>query len=103
MKDKRREESKSKKGEHKGKGRFPVRKGILGTALEKARGNKEAPKYAALFLSFCVAFYPLYYFITLRGSMSLLKNITASILGAIFFFAKLILIARGYTPRKYLR
>ena len=84
MKDKRREESKSKKVEHKGKDRFPVRKGILSTALEKARENKEVLKYVALFLSFCVAFYLLYYFLTLRGSLSLLKNITALILGAIF-------------------
>jgi hypothetical protein len=72
------------------------------TFMEKyfagAREDKEALKYVALFLSFCVAFYLVYYFLTLRGSLSLLKNLTASILGAIFFFAKLILLAMGYTP-----
>jgi len=48
-----------------------------------AEENKEAIKYVALFLAFCVAFYLVYYFLTLRGSLSLLKNLTASILGAI--------------------
>ena len=46
--------------------------------------NKEAIKYVALFLSFCVVFYLVYYFLTLRGSLSILKNLTASILGAVF-------------------
>ena len=83
-KDKRRRESKSKKVEHKGKGKIPVKKGILTTVLEKVRENREAIKYVALFLAFCVAFYLIYYFLTLRGSLSILKNLTASILGAIF-------------------
>lgn len=80
----RRRESKSKKVEHKGKGKIPVRKGVLTTVLEKAGENKEALKYVALFLSFCLAFYLVYYFLMLRGSLSILKNITALILGAIF-------------------
>ena len=79
----RRRESKSKKEAHKGKGKFPVRKGVLTTVLEKAGENKEAMKYVALFLSFCLAFYLAYYILMLRGSLSLLKNLTASILGAI--------------------
>ena len=54
------------------------------TLMEKyffagAGENKEAIKYVALFLAFCVAFYLVYYFLTLRGSLSLLKNLTASI------------------------
>ena len=82
----RRRESKSKKEAHKGKGKFPVRKGVLTTVLEKARENKEAIKYVALFLSFCLAFYLVYYSLTISGStiMILLKSITAHILGAIF-------------------
>ena len=63
-----------------------------------ARENKEALKYVALFLSFCVAFYLAYYFLTLRGSLSLLKNLIALILGAIFFFAGRILLLIGYAP-----
>ena len=74
------------------------RKTFVEKCFTGARENKEALKYIALFLSFCVAFDLAYYFLTNRGSLSLLKNITASILGAIFFFAKLILIAMGYTP-----
>jgi len=81
---KRRKEGKSKKVEHKGKGEIPVRKGILTTLLEKARENKEAIRYVALFLTFCLAFYLVYYLLTLRGSMSVLKNLTALILGSVF-------------------
>ena len=72
------------------------------TFMEKyfagARENKEALKYVALFLSFCVAFYLVYYFLTLRGSLSLLKDIAALILGAVFFVARAILLAIGCPP-----
>ncbi len=82
-KRKRRE---SKEEEHKGKGEIPVKKSILTTVLEKARENKEALKYVALFSVFCVAFYLVYYSLTISGStvMILLKGITAHILGAFF-------------------
>ena len=60
------------------------RKTFVEKCFTGARENKEALKYVALFLSFCVAFYLVYYFLTLRGSLSLLKNLTALILGAIF-------------------
>ena len=66
----------TRKGEEK-------RKTFMEKYFAGARENKEAIKYVALFLSFCVAFYLVYYFLTLRGSLSLLKNLTASILGAI--------------------
>jgi len=78
---------KAKKGGHKSnKDETPVRKGILTTVLEKASENKEAIKYVALFISFCFAFYLVYYFLTVRGSMVMvqLRNVTAQILGAIF-------------------
>jgi len=86
---KRRKESKRKKEEHKGKGKVPIRKGILTTVLEKASENKEAIKYVALFISFCFAFYLVYYFLTVSGSMVMvhLRNATAHILGAILSFA----------------
>ncbi|MGB7533862.1 MAG: exosortase H [Halobacteriota archaeon] len=57
--------------------------------------NKEAIKYVALFLAFCVAFYLVYYFLTLRGSLSLLKNTTASILGAILSFGGADVVVNG--------
>ncbi len=81
----KRRESKEEK-EHKGKGEIPVKKSILTTVLEKARENKEALKYVALFSVFCVAFYLVYYSLTISGStvMILLKGITAHILGAFF-------------------
>ena len=60
-----------------------------------ARENKEAIKYVALFLSFCVAFYLVYYFLTLRGSLSLLKNLTASILGAILSLGGMDVVVEG--------
>jgi len=63
--------------------------------LEKARENKEAIKYVALFLPFCVAFYLVHPFLTLRGSLSLLKDITASILGVIFSFGGADVVVNG--------
>ena len=96
-KDKRRGESKSKKVERRGKDKFPVRKDILTTVLEKARENKEALKYVALFLVFCVAFYLVYYFLTISGSaiMIHLKSITAHILGAIFSLVGADVVVQG--------
>jgi hypothetical protein len=85
-KDKRRREGKSKEVEHKGRGKFPVRKGILTTLVEEAKANKEVLRYLALFFSSCLAFYLIYYFLRVSGSMVMvhLRNITALILGAIF-------------------
>lgn len=83
-KDERRTAGKSKKVEHRDTPQIAVRKDIVTTALERAKENKEALKYVALFLAFCLAFYLVYYSLTLRGSLSLLKNLTASIVGAIF-------------------
>ncbi len=82
-KDKRRKAGKSKKAERRDTPQIAVRKDIISTVAEKVRENIEALKYVALFLAFCVAFYLVYYFFTLRGSLSLLKNLTALILGAI--------------------
>ena len=96
--DKRRKEQKSKKAEHKGKDKIPVKKGIFqSTILEKVRENKEALKYVALFLVFCVAFYLVYYFLTISGStiMILLKSITAHILGAIFSLVGADVVVQG--------
>jgi archaeosortase B (VPXXXP-CTERM-specific) len=85
-KDKRRIEGKSKGVEHKGRGKFPVRKGILTTIVEEAKANKEVLRYLALFFSSCLAFYLIYYSLRVSGSMVMvhLRNITALILGAIF-------------------
>ena len=60
-----------------------------------ARENKEALKYVALFLAFCFAFYLVYYLLTLRGSLSLLKNVTASIVGAILSLAGMNVAVNG--------
>jgi len=76
------------KGERKKKSKsaVPVRKDIVTTLLEKARENKETLKYVALFLSFSIAFYLMYYYLTISGSEVLahLNIVTASILGALF-------------------
>lgn len=85
--NKRRNQSKSKKTEHRDTAQIPVRKGIVTTVVTSVRENKEALKYVVLFLAFCFAFYLVYYFLTLRGSLSILKNLTASILGAILSLA----------------
>ena len=82
-KEKRRKAGKSKKAERRDTPQIAVRKDIVSTVVERAKENKEALKYVALFLAFCLAFYLVYYFFTLRGSLSLLKNLTALILGAV--------------------
>ena len=61
-----------------------TRTDIVRTVEAKVRENKEALQYVSLFLAFCFVFYLVYYSLTLRGSLSVLKNITASILGALF-------------------
>ena len=85
------------KGERKKKSKStaPVRNDFVSTVVEKVSENKEALKYVALFLSFCVAFYLVYYFLTLRGSLSILNNITASILGAVFSFGGADVVVNG--------
>lgn len=82
--DKRRQEGKEKRVEHKSEDKSTVGGGILTAVLEEAGKNKEAIIYVALFLAFCLAFYLVYYALTLRGSLSVLKNLTAFILGALF-------------------
>jgi len=76
------------KGERKKKSKsaVPVRKDIVSTVVEKAIENIEAIKYVALFLAFCLAFYLVYYFFTVTGSIVLvhLRNLTASIVGTLF-------------------
>jgi len=89
---------KAKRGGHKrNKDETPVRKGILTTVSEKASENKEAIKYVALFISFCFAFYLVYYFLTVRGSMVMvhLRNVTAQILGAIFSLTGAEVVVKG--------
>lgn len=89
------------KGERKKKSKsaVPVRKDIVSTVVEKARENIEALKYVALFISFCLVFYLVYYFFTVTGSIVLvhLRNITALILGAIFSVGGANVILNGAT------
>lgn len=78
---------KSRPSEHKAK-----RKGIAATTkkdvgsifVEKLQANSEALRYVALFLALCLVFYLIYYYLTLRGSLALLTNNTAHILGLLF-------------------
>jgi archaeosortase B (VPXXXP-CTERM-specific) len=97
-KDKRRKESRSKKVEgHKGNGKISVRKGILTTVLEKASENKEVLKYIAFFIAFCFVFYLIYYFLTVSGSMVMLRlrNVTALILGTFFSLSGVEVVVNG--------
>lgn len=89
---------KAKKGRHKSnKDETPVRRDTITLLLEKAKANKEAINYVVLFISFCFAFYLIYYFLTVSGSMVmvLLRNVTALILGAIFSFAGAEVVVNG--------
>lgn len=91
---------KAKKGGHKrNKDETTVRRDILWTTiLEKASENKEAIKYVVLFISFCFAFYLIYYLdLTVRGSMVMvqLRNVTALILGSIFSLAGAEVVVNG--------
>ncbi|MEA2074199.1 MAG: exosortase H [Euryarchaeota archaeon] len=96
-KDKRRSESKSKKVGPRDTSQIAVRKDIVSTVVEKAKENIEALKYVAFFLAFCFVFYLVYYFLTLRGSLSILKNLTASILGALFSICGADVVIQGAT------
>ena len=82
----RRKQSKNRRVADKGKNTpaIATRADIVRTIKEKVSENKEALQYVLLFLTFCFVFYLVYYALTLRGSLSLLKNLTASILGALF-------------------
>jgi archaeosortase B (VPXXXP-CTERM-specific) len=83
----RRKQSKDRRVADKKRKNTPAietRTDIVRTIEEKVSENKEALRYVSLFLAFCFVFYLVYYSLTLRGSLSLLKNLTASILGALF-------------------
>jgi len=71
------------------------RKTFMGKYFAVASENKEALKYVALFLAFCLAFYLVYYYLTLRGSLSILKNLTACILGAILSLSGADVVVNG--------
>ena len=73
------------------------RKTFVEKCFTGARENKEALKYVALFIALCLAFYLVYYFFTLRGSLSLLNNITALILSAILSLGGANVILNGAT------
>jgi archaeosortase B (VPXXXP-CTERM-specific) len=86
-KSERKKKSKSRQGEHKGKSKSiaPIRKKDVGSILvEKVNENKEALRYIVLFLALSLLFYLVYYYLTLRGSLSILNTNTAFILGEIF-------------------
>jgi exosortase/archaeosortase family protein len=86
-KSERGKKSKSRRVEHKGKSKSiaPIRKkDVASILLGKVSENLEALRYIALFLAFCLTFYLVYYPLTLRGSLSILNNNTALILGMIF-------------------
>ena len=89
------------KGERKKKSKstVSVKKDIVTMLLERVKENKEALRYVALFITFCFAFYLVYYSIMVTGSIVLvhLKNITASILGIIFSFGGANVVTHGAT------
>jgi archaeosortase B (VPXXXP-CTERM-specific) len=94
---KRRKKSRSRKAESKGQGTVPVRKARMNTEVEGARDTEAALRYVALFLTFCLVFYLVYYVLTLRGSLSLLKDTTAVILGALFSLGGARVVVNGAT------
>ena len=96
---KSKKQSRGKKVDQSAKATFPVKRNILITVLEKARENKEALKYVALFISFCLVFYLVYYFFTVTGSIVLvhLRNLTALILSTIFSVGGANVILNGAT------
>jgi archaeosortase B (VPXXXP-CTERM-specific) len=59
---------------------------IQTTLRAKVRENREAITYVSLFLALCIAFYLLYYYLTMRNSpvLASLNENTAWILGAVF-------------------
>jgi archaeosortase B (VPXXXP-CTERM-specific) len=91
----------SKRGKSKGKGRTGSAKyaeptaqpylrahwhQIQTTLRAKVRENREAITYVSLFLTLCIAFYLIYYHLTMRNSpvLASLNENTAWILGAVF-------------------
>ncbi len=78
-----------------GRGKEEQIKKFVEKSFTVVRENKEALRYVALFLAFCVTFYLVYYFLTLRGSLSLLRNLTASIMGVILSLAGLKVAVNG--------
>lgn len=82
---------------HNAKDTSTAGSGKVTSALEKAVENKEAITYVFLFLFFCLVFYLVYYALTLRGSLSVLKNLTALILGTLFSVGGANVILNGAT------
>jgi archaeosortase B (VPXXXP-CTERM-specific) len=95
----RRKPSKDRRVTDKGKNTpaIATRTVIVRTIEEKVSENKEALRYVSLFLAFCFVFYLVYYSLTLRGSLSLLKNFTAHLLGAIFLVVGADVVVHGAT------
>jgi archaeosortase B (VPXXXP-CTERM-specific) len=64
----------------------PVSRPIVPALLAKMRENREALTYVSLFLSLCIAFYLLYYYLAVHNSPLIvaLNTNTAQILGAVF-------------------
>ncbi|MBE0516393.1 MAG: exosortase H [Methanophagales archaeon] len=105
-KDKRRSEKRSKSGkrvktekggEKNNKDETSVRRDLITLLVEEAKENKEVIKYLTLFITLCFAFYIIYYFLTVSGSMVMarLRNITALILGAIFSLTGADVVVKG--------
>ena len=94
-KGKGRKEGKSKRVAKGDKAKSPATKGILTTVSEKVGEHTEALKYVSLFFVFCATFYLVFYFLTLRGSLSILNTTTASILGAVLSLAGMDVIVNG--------
>lgn len=65
---------------------FSVKRDIINPVLERVNENRETLQYVTLFLSFCIVFYLIYYFLAIRGATALahLNELTAGILGALF-------------------
>jgi archaeosortase B (VPXXXP-CTERM-specific) len=77
----------AKKIEERTKAPLTIRhRDFIATLGGRVKENRETLQYVALFLSFCIAFYLIYYFLAIRGSTALahVNEITASILGALF-------------------
>jgi archaeosortase B (VPXXXP-CTERM-specific) len=63
-----------------------VSRPVVPALVAKARENREALTYVSLFLSLCIAFYLLYYYLAVHNSpiLASLNTNTAWILGAVF-------------------
>ena len=97
VKEKAKKKGRNKDQTKSKKAKVPVKRSILSTVLEKAKENKEAIKYVALFLVFCAAFFLVYHFVTVSGSMVMVhvRNITALILGTILSFFGMDVVVNG--------